>query len=132
MIICTVYSHYIGFERIIEILKQKYTKGNLTYGNQDEFHTAELEIKGGLFSSSSKIKIGYRQRQKPSYQLLQEDICPLSQNLKGLYGFIESLPTSNENVKGLLLQKITTINCEFSIIQEQGQTKDIKDYCCPR
>jgi DNA-dependent RNA polymerase auxiliary subunit epsilon len=125
--ICTVYSHYIGFDRIVEILKQNYPKANLTLGNQDEFHSAELEIKGGLLSSSSKIKIGYRQRQKPSYQLLQEDVCPLAQNLKGLYGFIDSLPASNENIKGLFLQKITTINCEFSIIQEQGQTKDLKD-----
>ena len=125
--ICTIYSHYTGFDRIIEILKQKYPKATLNVGNQDEFHTAELEIKGGLFSSSSKIKIGYRQRQKLSYQLLQEDNCPLSQNLKGLYGYISSLPTSNEHIKKLFLQKITTINCEFSVIQEQGLTKDLKD-----
>lgn len=125
--ICTIYSHYLGFDRIVEILKQKYPKSNLTLGNQDEFDTAELEIKGGLFSSSSKLKVGYRQRQKPSYQLLQEDVCPLSQNLKGLYGFISSLPSTNENIKQLFLQKITTINCEFSIIQEQGQTKDLKE-----
>jgi hypothetical protein len=126
--ICTIYSHYLGFDRIVDLLKQRYPKSVLTLGNLDEFHTAELEIKGGLFSSSSKLKIGYRQRQKPSYQLLQEDVCPLSQNLKGLYGFVSSLPSMNENIKQLFLQKITTINCEFSIIQEQGQTKDLKGF----
>ncbi|WP_273209016.1 DUF4272 domain-containing protein [Runella zeae] len=125
--ICTIYSHYLGFDSIVDMLKQTYPKANLTIGNQDEFHTAELEIKGGLFSSSSKFKIGYRQRQKPSYQLLQGDVCPLSQNLKGLYGFISSLPTSNEDIKQRLLQKITTINCEFSVIQLKGQTKDLKE-----
>jgi hypothetical protein len=77
--ICTVYSHYIGFDKIIEIVKEKYPKANITRGSQDEFYTAVFEIKGGLFSSPSKIKIGYRQRQKPSYQLLHEDVCPLSQ-----------------------------------------------------
>ena len=96
--ICTIYSHHLGFDRIVEILKQKYPKSNLTLGKQDEFHRAELEIKGGLFSSASRLKVSYRQRQKPSYQLLQEDICPLSQNLKGLYGFISALPTTNENI----------------------------------
>lgn len=125
--ICTVYAHELGFDRIVDLLKQQYPKANVTLGNQDEFYIAELDIKGGLFSSSSKIKVGYRQRRNPSYQLLQEDVCPLSQNLKGLYGFISSLPAKNETIRQRLLQKITTINCEFSIIQEQGQTKDLKD-----
>lgn len=125
--ICTIYSHYTGFDGIIEILKKKYPKANIIIGNQDEFQIAELEIKGGLFSSSSKLKIAYRQKENLSYQLLEEDNCELSQNLKGLYGFVQSLPTQNPKVKELFLQKITTSNCEFSLLQEQGQTKDLKD-----
>lgn len=125
--ICTLYSHYTGFDNILQILTKKYPKATQTRGKEDEFHTVDLEIKGGLFGSPSKIKVAYRERQKPSYRLLHEDVCPLSNNLKGLYGFVSSLPTSNEEIKGRLLQKITTMNCEFSVIQEAGQTKDLKE-----
>lgn len=127
MIICTLYSHYIGFDKIVEILKQRYPKANFVLENQNEFYTAGLEIKDGLFSPASKIKIGYRQRQKPSCQLTEQDDCPLSKNLKGLYGYVDSLPARNEGIKNLFLKKITTVNSEFSIIQEQGLTKDLKD-----
>ena len=125
--ICTIYSHRTGFDRIIEILQNNYPKANLTVSQQDEFQVAELEIRGGVFASSGNLKIRYRQREKPSYQILEEDICPLSQNLKGLYGFVSSLPTQNEQVKELFLRKIVTINCEFSIMQEKGQIKDLRN-----
>lgn len=125
--ICTIYSNYIGFDKITDILQKSYPKASLTLSKQDEFQIAEMEVKGGFFSSSSKLKVGYRQRVAPSYQLLNEDDCPLSRNLKGLYGYINSLPTSNEKVKDLFLHKIQTINCEFSVIQEQGTTKDLKN-----
>ncbi len=125
--ICTMYSNQIGFDQITEILQQHYPKASLTLSKQDEFQIVEMEVKGGFFSASSVLKIAYRERLQPSIQLLNEDVCPLSQNLKGFYGFISSLPTSNEKVKQQLLQKITTINSEFSIIQEQGSTKDLKN-----
>ena len=127
MIIGTVYSHYLGFEKIIGIIKEKYPKGSLTIGNQEGIDFLELEIKGGIFSSSSKLKIVYRQRYKPSYQLLEDDNCPLSHNLKGWLGYVSEIPAKNEKIKQLLLHKITTINCEFSVIQEQGNTKDLKE-----
>lgn len=125
MIICTVYAHFIGFDRIAGILKTNYPGAIITTGTQGESNTATLEIKGGLFSASAKVLIRYRQRKNPSYQLLPEDQCALSVNLKGLYGYVSSLPVQHKEVKDQLLRKITTVNCEFSIAVEQGQPKNI-------
>jgi hypothetical protein len=124
--ICTIYSHHLGFDKITAIVKRNYPKGILTISKQDGFDIAELEIKGGLFSSSKKLRIAYRQRSKPSFQFPEVDDSPLTKNLKGLYGFVSSLPASNEKIKNLFLQKIQTLNCEFSLIQEQGEIKEIK------
>lgn len=124
--ICTIYSHYIGFERITNIIKNAYPKAILKITTQEEFQIAEITFKGGLLSAASKIKIAYRQRVKPSYQLLEEDDCALSKNLKGLYGYVSSLPSKNEKVKDLFLHKILTLNCEFSVIQETGNSKELK------
>jgi hypothetical protein len=124
--ICTIYSHHLGFEKILEIVQKNYPKWKLTVSNQGESKIAELEIKGGLFSFSKKIKISYRQRITPSYKIPKFDDSPLTANLKGLYGFVSSLPTTNETVKNLFLQKIQTLNCEFSISQEQGETLELK------
>ena len=127
MTICTLYSHFTGFNTIVEILQANFPKTSIQISKQNEFSIAELDIKGGFFSSSSKLKVSYREREQLSYQLFQEDNCPVSRNLKGLYGFADSLPCSNLSVKELFLQKITTINSEFSIILEKGQLKNLGD-----
>lgn len=124
--ICTIYSHSIGFEKITDILKKVFPKGSLTSVHKDGSQIAELETKGGLFSSAKKLVITYRQRNQPSYLLPKVDDSPLTENLKGLYGYVSSLPANNEKIKDLFLQKILTVNSEFSILQEQGELKELK------
>jgi hypothetical protein len=124
--ICTLYSHFTGFEKIIDILREAYPKATFSRGSEGGFETVEMETKGGLFSAAGKLKIAYRQRDKPSYRLRNEDVCPLCLNLKGMYGFVDGLFSHNEQVKGLLLQKITTINCEFSFLQAEGKMKNLE------
>ena len=125
MIICTVYSHHASSARIITTIQKKYPNVLLKNYQEDGSQIMEFKFRGGLFSSSSKLKITYRKRQNPSYQLLPEDTCPLSQNLKGLYGYVSSLPKKNEKIKGLFLKKIETLNSEFSISLEEGKMKDL-------
>lgn len=125
-IICTIYSHQVGFDNITAIIKKAYPNSSLTLDSEDEFQILRMETKGGIFRSPKKLKVAYRERAQPSYQLPEIDDSPLTTNLKGLYGFVSSLPTINEQVKGLFLQKIQTLNCEFSIIEEQGSLKDLK------
>jgi hypothetical protein len=125
--ICTLYAHQLGFETIVEILKSHIPKGNISFSEEDEFRIVEVESKGGLFSSNAVLKVAYRERLKPDYQISESEDCPLNENLKGLYGFVTSLPTGNEKIKSLFLHKIQTLNSEFSIIQEKGKTKNVKD-----
>lgn len=125
-IICTIYSHHTGFDKITAILQSTYPKGRLTFEEEDGSQIAHLEVKGGLFSSTKKLKVSYRERTQPSYQLPEVDDSPLTANLKGLYGYVDSLPTTNEQVKDLFLQKILTLNSECSIIEEQGATKELE------
>ncbi len=123
--ICTYYSHYIGFEKITDLLQKEFPKGILSISDPGEDKMAQLVIKGGLFSPSVTIKVSYRERAFPSYQLPEFDDSPLTANLKGLYGYITSLPATNEQLKHLLLAKVATINSEFSVEQEPQETKDI-------
>lgn len=125
--ICTLYSHHIGFDKINEILKNSYPKAVFKIHNQNEFHTVEMETKDGFFGSANKLTIQYRERKYPSYQIPEIDECPLTGNLRGLYGYVDSLASKNEKVKSLFLHKIQTLNAEFSINQEKGQTKDLKE-----
>ncbi|MBE8727240.1 DUF4272 domain-containing protein [Flavobacterium hungaricum] len=125
--ICTLYSHQIGFEKIVETIQSTYPKAAVEISTQAESQTAEVEIKGGFLSSGSKFTIQYRQREEPSYQIPDTDNCSLTGNLRGLYGYVDSLPSKNEKIKTLFLRKIETLNSEFSISQEKGQTKDLKE-----
>jgi hypothetical protein len=127
IMICTIYSRETGFNRVMAILRQVYPKAVIELSEQDEFQIAMVELKGGLFSAAKTFKIGYRERKSPSLQLMSTDDCPLCVNLKGMYGLVGSLPTTLPQLKDQLLRKIQTLNCEFSVIREQGEPKDIKE-----
>ena len=124
--ICTFYSHQLGVDRIKKTIQVVYPKAIFSETKKDDFTIVNLEIKGGIFGSAKKIKISYRERINPSFQLLDTDNCPLTINLKGLYGYVSSLSSQNEDVKGKFLHKIQTCNSEFSIIEEQGSSKELK------
>ncbi|UPZ14895.1 DUF4272 domain-containing protein [Flavobacterium humidisoli] len=120
--ICTIYSHHLGLEKIKEIFLSHVPQGNFSSNND----VLEFEIKGGILSPSKKITIFYRERAESSYKIPEVDDSELTANLKGLYGFVNSLPAENEKVKGLFLHKIQTLNSEFSISQDKGEVKELK------
>lgn len=124
--ICTIYSHQSGFDAIKEIIVSNFPEGNIVISKEEESDIIDLEIKDEISNSTQKIKILYRERAEPSYQIPEINDSALTANLKGLYGFVYSLPTVNEKVKNLFLQKIQTLNSEFTIIQEEGEIADLK------
>ena len=124
--ICTIYSHQVGFENIKERILLNFPKGNISIHKEGESEIIEIEIKDDVLNSSKNVKILYRERAEPSYQIPEINDSDLTANLKGLYGFVYSLPTVNEKVKDLFLHKIETLNCEFTIIQEEGEIEDLE------
>lgn len=119
---CTIYSHHLGLEKIKEIFLSHVPKGVFSTDGEN----LEFEVKGGILSPSKKVTLFYRERAVPSYQIPQTDDSELTANLKGLYGFVNSLPTENEKVKGLFLHKIQTLNSEFSIREDKGELKELE------
>ncbi|MCX6315766.1 MAG: DUF4272 domain-containing protein [Bacteroidetes bacterium] len=123
--LCTLYSHQTGFNKITEIVKKNFPDAKTDFGKLEEFQLLHITIKGGLFSAPKKLKIAYRERISPSWTLSAESACPLEHNLRGMYGLVSNIESENEHIKGLLLKKITTLNCEFSIIPEKGEIKEL-------
>ncbi|WP_430412693.1 DUF4272 domain-containing protein [Kordia sp.] len=123
--ICTLYSHEIGHAKIISILKKYFPTAAVFLDEEDEFKVLRVEIKGGFFSSKKILKIPYRERIHPDYQITEDESCPLNSNLQGLYGFAHSLPIENESLREQFLHKVHSLNAEFSIIEEKGTSKEI-------
>lgn len=122
--ICTFYSHDFGFEKIVTIAAAILPNAKTFISKDGESDVLELDIKGGLFSSSSQIRIQYRQKENPSWKFEPGDNSAITSNLRGLYGFVTKLPCTNDNLKNLFLQKIASINSEFSLSQK-GNTKGL-------
>ncbi len=123
--ICTIYSHYLVFDRIIAILQEVVPDAEIKTAKQDGGSIIEVVMKDksskfSLFKKTSKLTITYRERTVPSYEIPESDDSPLTANLRGMYGFVHSLPVVNEEVKNRFLHKILTINSEFSI-DAQGE-----------
>ncbi len=119
----TIYSHKLDFAGIAEIVKQKLPKANIEIKEDGINKSLEATIKGGLFGKSKKLRINYRERENPSYQLQQIE-CPLTQNLAGMVNYIQSLPTSNQEVKGKFLYKVMAVNSEMGFLVEPGFNDD--------
>ena len=123
----TIYSHDLIFDQVTALAKQHFPKANISASNDQGRQLLSIDIKGGLFKSAKQIKISYRQRNKPSYQIAEID-SPLTQNLQGMLGFINSLPASNEELKRLLMVKVGTVNSETAILHDGKLTKQVAGF----
>lgn len=112
---CTFYSHLTGLEPILHDLKHCFPKGEIRVEVEEENQFIYVTLPGGLFGGKKQIQISYRQRALPTYFLRDVD-SPLTHNLLGMQGFVQSLPSQNEKIRTLLLQKIATLNAEVALL----------------
>lgn len=110
------YSHYLGTETIVDLLKKYYPHA--------EFQSEEGDGNIRISAKTSHIQINYRQRKQPSYQLSDKK-TPFLNNLRGLYGFITQIPMQNQALQEKLLHKIATINSEFSLSIDETNSEDL-------
>lgn len=122
---CTLYSHHLDFDKVVQIVKSSLPKAKVEFNDGGLQKTLVATIKGGFFSKSKTLKINYRQRENPSYQLDKVE-CGLTQNLAGMVNFIQSLPSSNEAVKNKFLYKVMSANCEMPFLAEPGIIPDFE------
>ncbi len=127
---CTVYSHYPSFDRIESILRESFPKADIKVSDEGDMRRKDersklitVTQKAGLFSAKKTLSVNYREREVPSYTL-DGAACALTTNLRGMYNFIGSIPTTHDKAKQLLLQKVSTLNCEFACIAEPGFTDE--------
>jgi hypothetical protein len=120
----TLYAHEADFQGIIAEIRNLYPKAIYDFEQTPQSEIANITFKGGLFKSDNLIKINYRQRLNSSYKL-EKNECPLSANLLGMMGFVDSLPSNNQQVKALLLRKIETLNVEFSFFLKGNSQKEV-------
>ncbi|WP_199185082.1 DUF4272 domain-containing protein [Aquimarina sp. I32.4] len=122
---CTIYSHEVYFDAITSEIQKIFPKGKITVSDEEERKILHISIKEGLFKPKKEFQISYRERMKPSYQILEID-SPLTQNLSGMLGYVSSLPEANAKIKELLLQKIQTLNSELAIISLGDLNDELK------
>jgi hypothetical protein len=112
---CTLYSHELAFDTISVELVSAFPKAKVSLTTEGDIKVFTVSISRGLFRAAHHFKISYRERKVPSYQIAEID-SPLTQNLSGMMGFVNSLPATNGMVKDLLLRKIETLNCEVAVL----------------
>jgi len=122
----TLYSHDVDLDdTILAILKKHFPRSSPSFREVEGSRQMIVTIKGGLIFKPKTLTIKYRQRQTPSYRLINDD-CPVSIQLRGLYNFTEALPMPQNDVKRLLLRKIETINSETVFIAEPTLTQEMQ------
>ena len=114
---CTIYSHNLEFEKVVQIIKSNLPKAKVEVKDGGTQKSIVATIKGGFFSKSKTLTINYRQRKNPSYKLEKVE-CGVTQNLAGMVNFIQSFPAQNETVRTKFLHKVMAANCEMAFMAE--------------
>ena len=114
---CTIYSHQLRFEDVVQIVKSELPKAKIEFNDGGKQKGLTATLKGGLFGKSKTLKINYRERENPSYKLDNIE-CGLTQNLAGMVNFIKSFPAKKENIRNKFLYKVMSANCEMPFMAE--------------
>ncbi len=122
---CNLFSHNADFDKIINETKKTFPTAIFEYGLKNEFKIISLTIKSGFLKKDKKLNISYRERLNLSYTL-EKNEGPLTSNLMAIKALVESFPSDNRVVKSLLIDKIKTINCEFSIQMVQNSIPEFQ------
>jgi len=122
---CTIYSHQLDFEKVVNIVKRELPKAQVDIKDGGKQKALTATIKGGFFGKTKTLKVNYRERTNPSYNLDQVD-CPLTQNLAGMINFIQNFPAKDENIKNKLLFKVRSVNCEMPFVAEPEITSEFR------
>ena len=62
---CTIYSHYLNFDKVVQIVKEKLPKAKVEFNDGGINKSLVATIKGGFFGKNKTLKINYRQRENP-------------------------------------------------------------------
>lgn len=114
---CTIYSHYLAFDKVVEILKREIPKAKFEVLNNDQQKSLTATISGGLLGRSKTLKVNYRQRANPSYKLDHVE-CALTQNLSGMVGYIQKIDAIDKPLQNKLLYKVMAANAEMPFMAE--------------
>lgn len=120
---CTIYSHEIDFDSVINIVKTNLPNASVEVFDLGQQKGLVATIKGGFFSKNKVLKVNYRQRENPSYKLDAIE-CGLTQNLAGMVNFIQSIPTQNAGLRDKFLHKVMAVNSEIPFIAEPSLNSD--------
>ena len=116
---CTIYSHALGYDTILTTLEKIYPYGKIETSEEETdgetFRIITVGIPSGLLGRIKKLRISYRERAQPSYQITSIDSA-LTKNLAGMLNFVASLESPHDEIKRLLVEKIKTLNCEFALV----------------
>ncbi|MEH0155430.1 DUF4272 domain-containing protein [Limibacter armeniacum] len=123
---CTIYSHYLYFDKVIEIVKSSLPNAKVEVNDGDLHKSLVATISGGLFGKNKTLKINSRQRANPSYTINNIE-CELTQNLAGMANFVQSLPAKNEDIRNKFVYKILSANCEISFMAEPDMLPDFQE-----
>lgn len=123
---CTIYSHHLKFEDVVNIVKAELPKAKVEFNDGGKQKGIIATIKGGFFGKTKTLKINYRERENPSYKLDQVE-CGLTQNLAGMVNFIQQFPASNDELRNKFLHKVGAANCEMPFMAEPAITPEFQN-----
>jgi hypothetical protein len=120
---CSIYSHHIWYEEIVNIVTNMTTEGSIEIeGENDSWKS--ITIFGE--NTQNKMTLTSQIREFPSFEL-GDPTDQLTTILNGMRNYFGAITSGNQQLLKKLIHKISSINMEISVVVDKGFNDDFEE-----
>ena len=124
---CSIYSHHIWYEEIVNVITNLSPKGAVeVIGANDSWESITILGEMNARKVQNKMTLTCRVRETPSFEL-GDPVDQLTTNLNGMRNYFEAITNGNQQLLKKLIYKISSINMEIGVVANNGFNADFEE-----
>lgn len=124
---CSIYSHHIWYEEIVNVITNLSPKGTVEIiGANDAWESIIIFGKINAHKVQNKMTLTCRVREIPGFEL-GDPTDQITTNLNGIRNYFGAITVGNQQLLKKLIYKISSINMEISVVADNGFNADFEE-----
>jgi len=117
---CSIYSHHIWYEEIVNVITNMTTEGSIEIiGKNDSWESITIFGEKNSNKPQNKMTLTCKVREFPSFEL-GEPTDQITTTLNGMRNYFGAVTGGNPQLLKKIIAKISSINMEISVVADKG------------
>jgi len=124
---CSIYSHHIWYEEIVNVVTNMTSDGSIEIiGENDAWESITIFGEKNPNKSQNKMTLTCKVREFPSFEL-GEPTDQITTTLNGMRNYFGAVTGGDQQLLKKLIAKISSINMEISVVVDKGFNADFEE-----